>query len=224
MEAHEIAMLEREDWFGRLAPARRRQMLERATVQIVERGAHVYRQGDPPNGLFALLGGELRIVSYSSAGLEMVVMVVRPGLWFGELSIIDGKPRPHDVIATVRSRLARLSMPAIAVLTSAEPDLWRDIARLGCEHQRLNMRHSERVRTQPAIVRLAGFLLGKAESTPDTVVPMTQEGLAEVVGVSRQRINALLRELAGQGLTRSVYGGVEVPDPGALRNFLASQG
>jgi CRP-like cAMP-binding protein len=224
MEAHEIAMLEGEEWFGGLSPSRRRAMLERVTVQLAERGSHVYRQGDPPNGLFALLAGELRMVSYSATGVEMVAMVVRPGLWFGELSVIDGKSRPHDAIATARSRLARLPMSAIAALTAAEPDLWRDIARLGCEHQRLNMRHSERVRTQPAVVRLAGFLLGKAESSPARVIPMTQEGLAEVVGVSRQRINALLRELAGQGLTRPVYGGVEIPDPGGLRRFLASHG
>lgn len=220
MELDDIALLESDSWFGSLAADRRRKILDHVSVGTVARGAYVYRLGDAPNGLCALLDGEVRMISYSSSGLEMVAMVVRPGLWFGELSVMDGEPRPHDAVATVVARVARLSMTSVMALTDADPGLWRDIALLGCAHQRWAMRHSERVRTQAAIVRLAGFLLGQAAQTPDGMVRMTQETLAEVVGVSRQRANMLLRELALLGLAQTAYGGVAVPDMVGLRAFL----
>lgn len=116
-----------------------------------------------------------------------------------------GNPPPHDVIAN---------------LTAAEPGLWRDFAILGCTHQRLMMRHSQRLRKQAAIVRLAGFLLGKAVLSPNALIPMTQEALADVVGVSRQRINVLLKDLSKLGFTRLAYGAVEVSDIGGLREFI----
>lgn len=222
MSPEDIALLESDTWFCGLATDRRRRILDHVRGRTVSRGAHVYRLGDAPDGLYALLDGEVRMVSYSSSGLEMVAMVVRPGLWFGELSVIDGQPRPHDAIATTAARIARLQMGAVTALTDADPGLWRDIALLGCAHQRWAMRHSERVRTQTAIVRLAGFLLGKAAQASDGVVRMPQQALAEIIGVSRQRTNMLLREMAQLGLAQPAYGGVVVRDIARLRAFLQS--
>ena len=220
MDQYDIALLESDSWFARLSASRRHQLLQHAGILSLERGGYVYRLGDEPNGLFALLEGEVRMATFSASGLEMIAMVLRPGLWFGELSVIDGNPRPHDAIATTPARLVRLSMPAIANLTAVEPGLWRDFAILGCTHQRLMMRHSQRLRTQAAIVRLAGFLLGKAALSPNALIPMTQEALADVVGVSRQRINALLKDLSKLGFTRLAYGAVEVSDIAGLRAFI----
>lgn len=222
MEQNDVTLLESDSWFGALTVDRRRQILQHLSFHTLARGAYVYRLGDAPNGLHVLLDGEVRMVSYSSSGLEMVAMVVRPGMWFGELSVVDGRPRPHNAIVTTSARVARLPMAAVTALTNADPRLWRDIALLGCAHQRWAMRHSERVRTQAAIVRLAGFLLGKATQVRDSTVRMTQEELAEIVGVSRQRANKLLRELAQLNLVQPAYGGVTVHDIGALRAFLNS--
>lgn len=220
MTPQDIATLMRESWFSDLSVERRAAILDHATVHHAVPGARLYRLGDPPSGLFAILEGTMRTVSYTASGMEMVAMVLRPGLWFGELSVLDGKERPHDAIADTPVRVAHLSMSAIAALTTAEPALWRDIALLGCEHQRMAMRHAARFQTQAAIVRLAGFLIGRAASASDGVVRMTQDNLAQVVAVSRQRINALLRDLNARGLVRPVYGGVEVRDLPKLRAFV----
>lgn len=105
-------------------------------------------------------------------------------------------------------------------LTAVEPGLWRDIAILGCMHQCLMMWHSERVRKQSAIVRLAVCLLGKTAMSPNAPTRMAQKALADVVGVSRQRTNALLQDLWSLGFTTPAYGVVEVRDFRGLREFI----
>lgn len=220
MTPRDIAILEQESWFAGLAVASRAAILSHATVWTAPAATHIYRLGDAPNGLHGVLDGKLRLVSYSATGVEMVAMVLRPGLWFGELSVLDGLERPHDAIADTHARLVHLSMAAIASLASAEPLFWRDIALLGCEHHRMNMRYMARMQTQSAMIRLAGFLLGKAIPAPDAVIRLTQEDLAQIVGVSRQQINILLRRLKARALVRSVYGGVQVCDVAGLRQLV----
>ncbi|MET0362781.1 MAG: Crp/Fnr family transcriptional regulator [Sphingobium sp.] len=222
MGPQDVAMLERERWFGGLSPALRTAMLSRVTLHSLRAGRHIYRLGDPPNGLHVLLEGQIRLLSYTPAGMDVVSMVVRPGLWFGELSVLDGKERPHDAITDTAVRMARLPMAAVADLTSRDPGIWRAIALLSCEHQRMGLRNTARIQTQSAIVRLTGFLLGRVAKASDGVVRLTQDDLAQIVGVSRQRINALIALMKAQAIVNPVYGGLAIADPEALRLFLQS--
>jgi CRP-like cAMP-binding protein len=49
------------------------------------------------------------------------------------------------------------------------------------------------------------------------VLRITQQELAYLVGLSRQRVNEALSSLQEQGMIRIEYGGVRVLDPQALR-------
>jgi DNA-binding GntR family transcriptional regulator len=51
------------------------------------------------------------------------------------------------------------------------------------------------------------------------VLRITQQELAYLVGLSRQRVNEALRTLQARGLIRIEYGGVRVLDRQALRSW-----
>lgn len=208
-----------DGWFGSLPARQQHGLLGRGQIHDVESAAHVYRIGDPPNGLHAVVAGQVRLVSYPAAGQELVNMIVRPGRWFGELSVIDGKERPHDAIAAGPARVLTVPMTAIGALAADMPGLWHSLALLTCAHHRLGMREAARVRSLPALVRLARFLAGGGERAGGLPLRLTQDDLARVVGVSRQHINGLLRHLADGGLIATGYGGVAVLDPGGLLSF-----
>ena len=209
-------ILAADSWFGGLLAEQRHGLQARARAHDLRDGVHIYRIGDPPNGLHVVVEGQVRLVSYPAAGQELVNMIVKPGRWFGELSVIDGKERPHDAIAAGAVRLLTVPMAAIAELTAAMPDMWRGLALLNCAHHRLGMREAGRVRALPALARLAVFLAGGAGSAPDRPLRATQDDLARIVGVSRQHMNGLLRLLADRGLISTGYGGVTIGDRAGL--------
>lgn len=210
----QIDILHSDSWFSALPGAQREGLVARGYRHALTDGAHVYRIGDPPNGLHAVVSGQVRLISYPTVGQALVNMIVKPGRWFGELSVIDGKERPHDAMASGPAEILSVPMDAIATLASAMPDLWRGLALLNCVHHRLGMREAGQIQAAPALARLARFLAGGGKSAGS--LRMTQDELARVVGVSRQRTNGLLRLLAERRLVDIGYGRIDRVDRDGL--------
>ncbi|HMO75637.1 MAG TPA: Crp/Fnr family transcriptional regulator [Sphingopyxis sp.] len=203
-----------DSWFAALPEQQRMALVERGQIHALADGGHVYRIGDAPNGLHAVVDGRVRLVSYPAVGQELVNMIVKPGRWFGELSVIDGRERPHDAIAAGTALILTVPMAAVAALTAAMPDLWRGLALLNCIHHRLGMREAARVRGAPALARLALFLAGGGKA--DGRLRVTQDELARIVGVSRQHMNGLLHSLADRKLIGLGYGGITIRNRAGL--------
>jgi CRP/FNR family transcriptional regulator, cyclic AMP receptor protein len=211
--------ISRDPWFRALDPARQQSLLARATIRSIGTGVRLYSFGDPPNGLHAVVRGEVRLFAYPEPGAETVVNIIRSGQWFGELSVIDGLGRPHDAIASEPSRILSVPMLAMVDLIERFPLLWRDLALLGCAHQRLGIRALGRLRSKTAIKRLSGFLANWAVAEDSRDVSMSQSELSQIIGVSRQRINVLASQLQADGLIVLHYGKIEICDPDRLRSL-----
>src|SRR4051794_26227789 len=76
-----------------------------------EGGFHV---GDPGEGLFILVSGEVKISLPSETGDEAIIATLRAGDVFGELALLDGAPRSATATALVAS-----NVPSFPVRRSA---------------------------------------------------------------------------------------------------------
>ncbi len=72
-------------------------------------GDAVFRHGDEGDGLYLILTGAVRISRSVSGVGEEALAILKPGMYFGEMSIVDDDvPRSADAIAHEESRLLRL--------------------------------------------------------------------------------------------------------------------
>ena len=210
-------LLKTDGWFAGLASDQQAMLTAALRERPFEKGEHVYRIGDAPDGLWVVLAGEVRLVSYSAAGEEAVGLILRPGRWFGELSVLDEGPRPHDAVTLRRSGLGFLPMATLADLALRNPQLWRSLAILTCRHHRRTLARLERTLFQSARTRLASLLGAALDTTnPSAPIHINQTELANTVGVSRQRLNRLLAELRAKGIVQTSYGAVIVLEPQRL--------
>ena len=72
-------------------------------------GENVYRREEASDALFQVVKGRVRIRNYSASGKELLYTYMEPGDCFGELGLIDGESRHHDVDADGEAELAVLS-------------------------------------------------------------------------------------------------------------------
>ena len=90
--------------------------------QEIRQHTVVVRQGDPGDGMFLIMGGELRARTMMG-GRETILTTFGPGDIFGEMSLFDQGPRSADVVANVDSTVLRLTNTAFDRLTREMPSL-----------------------------------------------------------------------------------------------------
>src|SRR3990167_925461 len=215
------ACLQGGHWFSALPAALQDALLEMTQVQRLDAGQRLFRRGDPPSGLYAVVEGAMRIGAVSASGKEALLTLIEAPYWFGEVSLFDGQPRTHDAFAEGASTLLLVPQAALLALLERQPQYWRDFALLMSQKLRLAFIALEQMSLLPAAPRLARRLLMIAENygegEPRRVIHLAQEQLALMLAISRQTTNQILQELQAQGIVRLTYGEIEILDLDRLR-------
>lgn len=214
----DIDTLAADPWFATMAAERREALLREARVELLAAGARIYGLGDPPNGLWAVLEGQIRLKGLSVNGAELLALIVRPGTWFGELSTLDGLSRPHEATAFGSARLLHVPMPAFTRAAASQPGLYRDLGLLVCAHQRTALRFIANSIGQSIRVRLALALL-RASVAGDGSVIIRQDELAAIVGIARQTLNRHLKTFERAGIVAVAYARIRILDMAGLHGI-----
>ena len=212
-------------FFASLDAAARERVAAGMRMRRFRRGEVVFHVGDPGDGLFILVSGEVKISLPSETGDEAIIATLRAGDVFGELALLDGAPRSATATALVASQCALLPRDAFRVLIAEEPAV-RDalLASLAAELRRLTM-HVEELhfldmtgRLAARLVRLASEAGMPVEGGSVRLPPTINQGdLAAMVGCTRQSVNKLLGQFADDRLVRLEREGILVIDlPGLV--------
>jgi CRP/FNR family transcriptional regulator, cyclic AMP receptor protein len=211
-------------WFRALSPALQAHLVSLAVVRTIAADQPLFRRGDPPSGLFAVLEGSIRITAQAEDGREALLTLAEPPTWFGEISVFDGLARTHDAIAAVDSVVLQVPQQPLLAGLEANPHWWRELGLLMAGKLRLLFTAMEDATRSPPLVRVARRLVSIAEGYGDwhartsRVIEVKQEQLANMLSLSRQTTNQQLKELEARGLIRVTYGEIEVLELDGLRS------
>ncbi|AJG22566.1 Crp/Fnr family transcriptional regulator [Cupriavidus basilensis] len=213
-----------DPWFESLEPASQEVLLTQGRPFRVRSGEFVVRKGDPANGFFGVVSGALAASSVLEDGRQMIFGLLEPGDWCGEASSLDGLPRTHDIHAVRNAEVLHIAPPlfeqlmlnvrfarAIAVLQTARTrtmfSFFEDAAL-----------RSTRARVVRRLLRLAR---GDAPALPRSrrVIPITQETLAMMLGLTRQTLSLELKALAATGALSLSYGRIVIESEQTLNSL-----
>ncbi|WP_419712542.1 Crp/Fnr family transcriptional regulator [Pseudomonas sp. NFX224] len=214
--------LMRGQWFSHLPVSLQDSLLSAARVRRLSPGQGLFKRGDPPCGLYAVLEGAVRVGAVSEQGKEALLGLVEPPHWFGEIGLFDGLPRTHDAVGAGLCTLLHIPQNALLTLLDEQPIHWRQLALLMSQKLRMTFINLEQLSLMPASTRLAHRLLMIAEGygeldEPRRVLPLPQEQLASMLSLSRQTTNQILKDLQGQGILKLGYAEIEILDAERLR-------
>ena len=209
-------------WFSHLPVSLQDSLLAAARVRRLSPGQRLFKRGDPPCGLYAVLEGSVRIGAVSEQGKEALLSLVESPHWFGEICLFDGQPRTHDAFGLGHCVLLHIPQTVLLRLLDEQPAYWRQLALLMSQKLRLTFINLEQLSLMPTAARLAHRLLMIAEGygeidPPRRVLQLPQEQLASMLSLSRQTTNQILKDLQGQGIVNLRYGEIEILDAQRLR-------
>jgi len=123
----EAAFLQGVQLFRALDDDDRRALAASMDILPVERGQRLFSQGDAGDSLFVVQNGCVELFVQDHAGQEIILNHVESGEAFGELSLLDGRPRTASARVTEPGELLVLDRADLVALVRRIPDLALDL-------------------------------------------------------------------------------------------------
>ncbi|MES2941072.1 MAG: Crp/Fnr family transcriptional regulator [Pseudomonadota bacterium] len=194
----------------------------RLTVGDALPGDYVCRIGRPVTYWFGVIAGLLKMSTDNEEGQTMTFTGVPPGGWFGEGTVLKHESYRYNIRALRRSVVAGLPADTFEWLLDHSIGFNRFVMNQLNERlaQFIAAREIDRMNNPDLRVarNLAALFNPVLYPGVGEVLRITQQELAYLVGLSRQRVNEALAALEVQGVIQVEYGGLRVLNLDALRS------
>ncbi len=208
-------------WLEVLQGEARERAQESLLMGDAQAGDYVCRTGRPVTYWFGLIEGLLKMSSDTAEGRHITLTGVPPGGWFGEGTVLKREDYRYNIQALRASTVAGLPVDTFHWLLDHSIGFNRFVMNQLNERlaQFIAARETDRLSNPDARVAASLAALFNPVLYPRTsdILRITQQELAYLVGLSRQRVNEALQNLQTRSLIRVEYGGLRVLDLPALR-------
>jgi CRP-like cAMP-binding protein len=196
-----------------------------AVARSYRKGAVVFVQGEPGARCYVIVKGSIKVSAYNPDGREAVLAVLASGDVLGELALFDDAPRSADAVVLEDAELLSIDRSSLADAISRHPELaWSLLEVLAYRLRRTNEGLQDAAFFDvPGRVarRLADFAEkhgGAADGGVLLDLPVSQEGLAAMVGATRESVNKAVAGLVRSGLLVRRGRRYLIPDVAQLRS------
>ena len=200
------------------------------TTRRLDKGEHLFQKGDPGDALYGVISGRMVMCVTGSHGREIIFNIMEPGEVFGEIALLDGRPRTADARATISTSLITIQRRDFIRFLEPEPAVSIHFVRLVCQRLRQTSELVEDTVLLPLPTRLAKRLLAMSQPLDDTdvlsterrTVRLSQNELGQLSGASREAVNRHLQDWRDDGWIELSRGRIKVLAPAALRELARS--
>ena len=177
--------------------------------QNYKRRTTIVRVDDPGGALYILKSGLVKITIEDQHGDEMILRILYPTDFFGEMSLLDGMPRSATVTAQEPSEVLTISREHFLNIIEQSPKILLKMTAVLSQRLRNTNELIHSLAFFDVYGKVARLLLNLAAergrvTEQGTVIDMrlTQQELAELAGMTRETMARTLREFQQAGCIR----------------------
>jgi len=217
-------VIERDSLFRGLAGALHERIAALAVRRAYDEGAIIFMRGDPGDSLCGVVSGRVRISVSRPGGKEIFLNMICPGETFGEIALLDGEPRTATATAIVRTELFVVPREQFLRVLGGEPQLAAHLIQLLCRRVRWTAQLMEDSALLTVPARVAKRLLSLArlqgrQTAGGPKLSISQEELAQFLGLSRQIVNKHLQGWKAKGWILAGRGSLTIANLPALERL-----
>ncbi|MGZ5457417.1 MAG: Crp/Fnr family transcriptional regulator [Thermoanaerobaculia bacterium] len=166
---------------------------------------------DESGDIFCLIReGQVKITMISPEGKEIILKLLGPGDFFGEMALLDDEPRSATVVATEPLELVTIWRNDFLQILAENFTLTRKVLAELSRRLRSASSRIESLATMDVYGRLARFFLDLATQQGNlldngyvAVIRPTHQAIANMIGTSRETVSRLIHDLMKQNLLLS---------------------
>ncbi|HEU4458156.1 MAG TPA: Crp/Fnr family transcriptional regulator [Methylibium sp.] len=201
-----LDLIRRVPLFSLLTGEQAQSIAEGVVKRRYRRGEVIVEQGTKSNALYILLTGRARVVTADARGREVILAVLQPGDYLGEMSLIDNEPHSATVRAEVQCDVLVLGRAEFARCLPENSSLSYAIMRGLVARLRAADRQIESLALLDVYGRVARALLDMAEDGAEFKLirnKVSRQDLAKVVGASREMVSRVMKDLEERGFIQT---------------------
>lgn len=205
----------------KLPPGEAQLLISAARRRRFAAGETLFHEGDLADTLHVIMRGRVAITVSSPYGQQLMFSILSMGEFFGELALLSTNHlrtataralEPTETLSIHRNEFDRLRHEHPQVEELLIGLLAARVQRLS-EQLRDALYLSVELRIRRRILALTELY---GQGNPGTVIPLTQDELAELSGTARATVNRVLRNEQNLGSVRLGRHRIVVTDPEAL--------
>jgi CRP-like cAMP-binding protein len=170
-----------------------------------------------------VLSGSVTTYIALDNGEDVPINISGPGSIFGYAAQVLGGFRVTTTVARERSEIIFIPQHALGAIARDLPSLWLHFAELATEQLTWAARTiAEQARLSPAArlaSRLHTYAIQWGMTDGIVTLPIRQDELADLTGLSRKTVNGILKTFEKDGLVALGYREIEIRDERGLRRI-----
>jgi CRP/FNR family transcriptional regulator, cyclic AMP receptor protein len=168
------------------------------TRKSAPRSTTIMAGGDPTDSLYIVLSGRLKVMMSDSEGKEVILSILGPGEFFGEMGLIDDEPRSATVITIEPCELLSIAKRDFKKALAENFDMTMAVMRGLVKRLREADRKIGSLALLDVYGRVARLLLDMAENVDGEKVVtkrLPKQDIAKMIGASREMVSRVMKDL-----------------------------
>ena len=172
------------------------------TRKSAPRSTTIMAGGDPTDSLYIVLSGRLKVMMSDSEGKEVILSILGPGEFFGEMGLIDDEPRSATVITIEPCELHSIAKRDFKKCLADNFEMTMAVMRGLVKRLREADRKIGSLALLDVYGRVARLLLDMAENVDGEKVVtkrLPKQDIAKMIGASREMVSRVMKDLQTGG-------------------------
>ncbi len=193
--------------FGSLGEDALAELAAFAQPRRLNRGEVLFLAGEPAEGLFVIVSGQIRAYRVNAQGREQTIHIERSGATLAEVPLFDDGPYPATAVAEEPASILFLEKDAVLRFMLRHADAALTALKLMARRVRGHAELVDSLALQQVGQRVAHFLLKQGRENGvhtdaglEVPLALSNEDLAKHVGSVREVVSRTLSRLEGEGL------------------------
>ena len=196
------AVLKTVPLFASLAEEQLRMLTTMVTRKSTPRSTTIMAGGDPTDSLYIVLSGRLKVMMSDSEGKEVILAILGPGEFFGEMGLIDDEPRSATVVTIEPCELLSIAKRDFKKYMAENFQMTEAVMRGLVRRLREADRKIGSLALLDVYGRVARLLLDMAENVDGEKIVtkrLPKQDIAKMIGASREMVSRVMKDLQTGG-------------------------